>query len=56
MVSWKPCLLSGSLGNVAAREEIFGPVAYMTTFDQESNVSLANDTDYGSQIVFGLQT
>ena len=29
----KPCLLSGSLDNVAAREEIFGPVAYMTTFE-----------------------
>ena len=44
----KPCLLSGSLDNVAAREEIFGPVAYMTTFDQESEaISLANDTDYG---------
>ena len=44
----KPCLLSGSLDNVAAREEIFGPVAYMTTFEQESEaISLANDTDYG---------
>ena len=44
----KPCLLSGSLGNVAAREEIFGPVAFMTTFDEESEaITLANDTDYG---------
>jgi aldehyde dehydrogenase (NAD+) len=44
----KPCLLSGSLDNVAAKEEIFGPVAYMTTFEQESEaISLANDTDYG---------
>ena len=44
----KPCLLSGSLGNVAAREEIFGPVAFMTTFEGEAEaISLANDTDYG---------
>ncbi|MEY3032072.1 MAG: Phenylacetaldehyde dehydrogenase, partial [Planctomycetota bacterium] len=28
----KPCLLAGSLENVAAREEIFGPVAFMATF------------------------
>lgn len=44
----KPCLLAGSLDNIAAREEIFGPVAYLTTFEQEDEaVALANDTDYG---------
>lgn len=44
----KPALLAGSLDNVAAREEIFGPVAYLTPFsDEEQAVRLANDTDYG---------
>ena len=44
----KPALLSGSLDNVAAQEEIFGPVAYITTFDDEDQaVTMANDTDYG---------
>lgn len=44
----KPALLAGSLDNVAAREEIFGPVAYITPFSsEEQGVTMANDTDYG---------
>jgi aldehyde dehydrogenase (NAD+) len=44
----KPALLAGSLDNVAAREEIFGPVAYLTRFKTDDEaVALANDTDYG---------
>ena len=44
----KPALLMGSLDNVAAREEIFGPVAYLNTFkDEDEAVAKANDTDYG---------
>lgn len=44
----KPALLAGSLDNVAAREEIFGPVAYLTPFKDESQaIELANSTDYG---------
>ena len=44
----KPALLAGSLDNVAAREEIFGPVAYVATFETEDEViAMANDTDYG---------
>ncbi|NLF06733.1 MAG: aldehyde dehydrogenase [Pirellulaceae bacterium] len=44
----KPALLAGSLDNVAAREEIFGPVAYLTPFKDETEaVQLANQTDYG---------
>ncbi len=44
----KPALLAGSLDNVAARDEIFGPVAYLATFKTEDEaVAMANDTDYG---------
>ena len=44
----KPALLAGSLDNIAAREEIFGPVAYCAPFsDEAEGVRLANDTDYG---------
>ncbi len=44
----KPALLAGSLDNVAAREEIFGPVAYLTSFhDEDEAIGMANDTDYG---------
>lgn len=44
----KPALLAGSLDNVAAREEIFGPVAYLSPFDNEDEaIEMANRTDYG---------
>ena len=44
----KPALLAGSLDNVAAREEIFGPVAFLTKFASEAEaIELANRTDYG---------
>jgi len=44
----KPALLAGSLQNVAAREEIFGPVAYLASFDEEEEaIRMVNDTDYG---------
>jgi len=44
----KPALLAGSFDNVAAREEIFGPVAFVTKFrDEAEAVRLVNDTDYG---------
>jgi aldehyde dehydrogenase (NAD+) len=44
----RPALLAGSLDNVAAREEIFGPVAYITSFDREEEaVAMVNGTDYG---------
>ena len=44
----KPALLAGSLSNVAALEEIFGPVAYLAPFKSEAEgIRLANDTDYG---------
>ena len=44
----KPALMEGSLENVAAREEIFGPVAYLAKFDSEDQaIAMVNSTDYG---------
>lgn len=44
----KPALLAGSLDNVAARDEIFGPVAYLAPFrDEAQAIQMANATDYG---------
>ena len=44
----KPALLAGTLDNVAAREEIFGPVAYVAPFETEDEaIRMANNTDYG---------
>ena len=44
----KPALLEGSLDNIAAREEIFGPVAFLSPFDSEEQaIEMANSTDYG---------
>jgi len=44
----KPALLAGSLDNVAAREEIFGPVAFLSPFKNEADaIEMANRTDYG---------
>ena len=44
----KPALLAGSLDNIAAREEIFGPVAYLAKFSSEEEaISMVNQTDYG---------
>lgn len=44
----KPALLEGKLDNVAAREEIFGPVAYLASFDSEDEaLAMVNSTDYG---------
>jgi acyl-CoA reductase-like NAD-dependent aldehyde dehydrogenase len=39
---------AATLDNVAAREEIFGPVAYFVPFSQkEEAIELVNATDYG---------
>lgn len=44
----QPSLLAGSLDNVAAQDEIFGPVAYLATFETEDEaIAMANHTDYG---------
>ena len=44
----KPALMEGTLDNVAAREEIFGPVAYLAKFDSEDEaLAMVNSTDYG---------
>ncbi|MBO8201594.1 aldehyde dehydrogenase [Streptomyces smyrnaeus] len=46
---WYPAtVLQGTVGERAAVEEIFGPVAVVIPFDDEEEaVRLANDTDYG---------
>lgn len=44
----KPALLTGDPGNICAREEIFGPVAYVMTFsDEDKVVDLVNTSAYG---------
>jgi aldehyde dehydrogenase (NAD+) len=44
----KPALLAGSLENIAAREEIFGPVAFVAPFENEEQaIQMANQTEYG---------
>jgi aldehyde dehydrogenase (NAD+) len=44
----KPALMTGEPGNVCAREEIFGPVAYVMTFNEEDKVvDLVNSSAYG---------
>jgi aldehyde dehydrogenase (NAD+) len=44
----QPALLTGPLDNIAAREEIFGPVAFVAKFKTEQEaIFMANDTDYG---------
>jgi len=44
----KPALMTGDPGNVCAREEIFGPVAYLMTFNDEAKaVELVNRSSYG---------
>jgi aldehyde dehydrogenase (NAD+) len=44
----KPALLAGDSDNVCAREEIFGPIAYVVTFNNEDQaVELVNQSTYG---------
>jgi acyl-CoA reductase-like NAD-dependent aldehyde dehydrogenase len=44
----KPALLSGPADNVCAREEIFGPVAYVLPFRKEEEaIALVNRSPYG---------
>lgn len=44
----KPALLTGDADNVCAREEIFGPVAYLLKFrDEAEAVELVNRSSYG---------
>lgn len=43
-----PSLLTGPADNICAREEIFGPVAYVIPFERESDViELVNSSAYG---------
>ena len=47
---WYPATLVGPLSNDSrqAREEIFGPVAVLITFEDEADaIRIANDTEYG---------
>jgi len=54
---WMAPVLLGGLGNDAhvAREELFGPVGVLLTYDRvEDAVAMANDSDYGlAAYVFG---
>ena len=44
----KPALLGGAPDNICAREEVFGPVAYVMKFkDEEEAVALVNSSPYG---------
>lgn len=44
----RPALLTGALDNVCAKEEIFGPVAYVVPFRDEQNViGAVNSSRYG---------
>jgi aldehyde dehydrogenase (NAD+) len=44
----KPALLTGDPANPCAREEIFGPVAYVMTFrDEAQAIDLVNSSSYG---------
>ncbi len=44
----KPALLGGSPDNICARDEVFGPVAYVMTFkDEDEAVELVNRSPYG---------
>jgi aldehyde dehydrogenase (NAD+) len=44
----KPALLGGLPDNIVAREEVFGPVAYVMTFrDEDEAIALVNRSPYG---------
>lgn len=44
----KPALLGGSPDNICARDEVFGPVAYIMRFkDEDEAVDLVNRSEYG---------
>jgi acyl-CoA reductase-like NAD-dependent aldehyde dehydrogenase len=44
----KPALMTGAPDNVCAREEIFGPVAYLMKFkDEDKVIDLVNSSAYG---------
>jgi aldehyde dehydrogenase (NAD+) len=44
----KPAILAGDAGNVACREEIFGPVPYLLKFKNEDEaIQLVNQSSYG---------
>ncbi|MDB6125251.1 MAG: aldehyde dehydrogenase family protein [Pedosphaera sp.] len=44
----KPALMTGAPDNVCAREEIFGPIAYVMKFnDEDKGIELVNSSAYG---------
>lgn len=44
----RPTVLAGNANNIAAREEIFGPVPYLIRFhDEEEAIELVNSSPYG---------